>query len=146
MLISTFDVLTALDEYGIRDITSPDPIIGLKGVIREGALFITTHFDFLGEKQDPLQMYAFPRNGIENVQDGTIPTLIFEAQIELIVEVLNACGNIDGVTKFGKSELIQWVGTLRSNERYSTDAFYLKLKNILAPLLTTQDSQSFIVK
>jgi hypothetical protein len=48
--------------------------------------------------------------------------------------------------EFGKGKLTKWRGSTRTNAIVSTDPFYLKVKAILAPLLTTSDSQTFIVE
>jgi hypothetical protein len=145
MLLSTSEALSTLDDYGIRDITSPTPVIGLAGILREGALFISTHFDFIGSKVDELQLYAFPRNDINGVLISPTPEPIFEAQKTLLVKALGEC-LLDTADEFGKGRLTKWRGSTRTNAIVSTDPFYLKVKAILAPLLTTNDSQTFIVE
>ena len=118
----------------------------MKGLIRECAIFISTHFDFLGTKQDALQLYAFPRKDIQGVPDGTIPALVKDAQIECLVELLGNCGSDNAINRYGKSKSSQGLTALRTMDVFSTDVFYLKLKTILAPLLTTNDSQLFIIE
>lgn len=139
------DVLSELDDYGIRDITETDPIIGLKGFIKEAALFISTHFDFKGVRCEKTQLYAFPREEIDEVYDYEIPERVKVAQMAYLIEVLKPCEET-GVSQIGLIKSKRKMGETWDERFYSTNPFMLKLNAILEPLLKTEGLQEFVVE
>lgn len=146
MLVPIATVNDELDKYGIKNITDTTPVLGIEGIIKDAALFITTHFEFIGEKEDPYQLYAFPRTGISEELDNTVPELIIEAQLVYVIESLKSCltsGN--NLTNFGLDDKTTRIGELWNSSKFGTNPSYQKLVTILTPLLTCENSNEFIL-
>jgi hypothetical protein len=144
MYINEADVLSELDDYGIRDITSTEPVIGLRGIIKEAALFISTHFDFKGVKCEPTQLLAFPRKEINDSYNYEIPECVKLAQMIYVVDILTPCES-NWLSSFGVNKSMQRIGEYWKEQEFSTNPFMLKLNSVLEPLLNNDGLNEFLV-
>lgn len=146
MLVPLATVNDELDRYGIKNITDTTPLLGIEGLIKDAAMFITTHFEFIGDKQDPYQLYAFPRINISDDIDSTIPQLIIEAQLFYIIESLKTCikGGND-LNNFGLDSRLIKMGEVWTEASYGVNPSYQKLTTILSPFLKCENANEFIL-
>jgi len=147
MLVQKQRVLVELDLYGIRDITTVGPVIGLDGLIKDAALFITFNFDFLGTKTVSTNLYAFPRTGIKDVLDTEIPEAIHEAQLLYILAAMRECSiNGKALHSFGSGENVTRLGETSEHRKNSSNVLFLNMNQILEQYLTTKNPFEFILE
>lgn len=145
MLLDETTVLDALDDYGIRDLTSPIPVVGLKGIIKDAAIFVSSHFLFDGAKTDPESIYAFPRSGInEEYPDSYTPECVNEAQLYFIVETFKNCSGQENLN-LGTAEFVTKMGSTWEEKTLSTNPHYLKILWMLSDYLVNEGNQEFTV-
>lgn len=139
------DVLSELDDYGIWDITSTEPLIGIKGIIKEAALFVSTHYDFKGSKYDPAQLYAFPRKDINDTYNYELPECVKAAQMAVIIETLRPCEET-GIKQLGIVRGSKRIGDYLYESEFSTNPFMLKMNAILEPVLNNNGLNEFLIE
>lgn len=148
MLLLKSAILSALDDYGIRDITSSNPVVGLDGIIKDAAIFVSTNFDFKGIKSDPTSIYAFPRDEVnEDNPLNYTPECVNEAMMLYVIESLRNCNTgRNPVSAFGAGTVNTRIGRVWDERELSTNPLYISMLAIMEPVLKNEGLQTFDIE